>query len=657
MKRNFGPLSLAAVSIFLLVLAGCTNNNLVLRYVTITPQTATGTVGAQVIFTAQAYYSNGTVADGTGLVLWSSSNPAVATVQGGVATPLTPGTTTISATASGTPGATAVLTVNQVTSIAVTPATQIVPQGGSQQYDAVASFNDGTTSDVTTQATWSSTNTSVTITSGTSGGLATVANNATVNATSQISASLNGVNSNNATLTVGPPVAVSLAVTPATPQIAVGTAVDLTAMEMLSNGNTQPVSAAVTWTSGTTTTATVAALPTSTNTSIAAAYGVAAASTAATITATEGTLTGTAAITVATGSTHFAFVSNNGDGTIQWFNVTASTSPYLTAPANDTVPDSSSQAVINPNGQYLYYTNAAVNLSVLAIDPGSGTLTSPSNPTPIGSYTGLSVGPSNDLTFTAVDPFGRFVYVADMTAGAIAAFVVNSDGSLTAVAGSPFAVNAPAGLAIDHTGSYLYATNNGNNTVSEFAITQSGASVGALTPLSTATIPSGTGPLLAGLDPTGTYLFTANWDGASTNTVSAYSIAPTTGLLTHIGDTTISAAISISNLVVDPSGTHIYVLDNGGPTGQVFGFNLSGGTIGSAIAGMPVGTGAIPVGGIVIDPTGVLMAVDNSGDGTISLYTINSTSGALTQVTPAFLTGDKLGTSAPFYVTFYNAAP
>jgi 6-phosphogluconolactonase (cycloisomerase 2 family) len=658
MRRTFGPLSLVAISLFcVLVVAGCSNNNLVLRYVTITPQTATGTVGAQVTFTAQAYYSNGTVTNGTGLVLWSSSNPAVATVQGGVATPLTPGTTTITATASGTPGASAVLTVNQVTTITVTPASMTVPLGGTQQYDAVAMFSDGSTADITTQASWSTSNpTAVSI--GASTGLATVASsvtNAPLGSQVTINAFLYGVNG-TATLTVGAPVASSLqiATVPSSANIAVGTSAQFTATELWTDGSTHPVASAVTWTSGTTTTATIAVLPTSTNTNTASAYGVAAGT--STITATEGTLTGTASLTVATGSAHFAYVSNNGDGTIQWFDVTASTSPYFTAPTNDTVPDASSQAVLNPNGQYLYYTNAATNLSVLAINPSTGALSAPSNPTPIGSYTGLPVGASNDFTFTAVDPFGRFVYVADLTTPQISAFLVNSDGSLTAVAGSPFAVNSPAGLAIDHTGSYLYATNNTNNTVSEFAITQSGASVGALTALSTPTIASGTGPLLATLDPTGTYLFTANWDGGTTNTVSAYSIAPTTGLLTHIGDTTVTGATAISNLVVDPSGKHIYVLDNGGATGQVFGFNLSGGTVGTAITGMPVAAGAIPAGGIVIDPTGVLMAVDNSNDGTISLYTINSTSGLLTPVTPAFPSGSG-SSSTPFYVTFYNAAP
>jgi DNA-binding beta-propeller fold protein YncE len=103
--------------------------------------------------------------------------------------------------------------------------------------------------------------------------------------------------------------------------------------------------------------------------------------------------------------------------------------------------------------------------------------------------------------------------------------------------------------------------------------------------------------------------------------------------------------------VVDPSGTHIYVLDSGdGVTnGQVFGYSLgTGGVIGSAISGTPVAAGILPFGGIVIDPTGTLIAVDNNTSDSISLYAIGSI-GALTAVSPV-----NTGT-APFFVTLYNA--
>ena len=101
--------------------------------------------------------------------------------------------------------------------------------------------------------------------------------------------------------------------------------------------------------------------------------------------------------------------------------------------------------------------------------------------------------------------------------------------------------------------------------------------------------------------------------------------------------------------MVDPSGTHIYVLDLGTTTGQVFGFNIgSGGVIGSAISGTPVATGDTPFAGIVIDPTGTLLAVENNYGNSISLYTIGS-GGALTADTPV-----NTGT-APLFVTLYNA--
>jgi DNA-binding beta-propeller fold protein YncE len=115
--------------------------------------------------------------------------------------------------------------------------------------------------------------------------------------------------------------------------------------------------------------------------------------------------------------------------------------------------------------------------------------------------------------------------------------------------------------------------------------------------------------------------------------------------------TTISGASFVFNVVVDPSDSHIYALDYGsGAAGQIFGFNLSSGAIGSAVSGTPIPTGTQPMGGIIIDPTGVLMAVDNSGGNTISVYTIGS-GGTLTASSTTITAGTN-----PFYVTFYNAA-
>jgi len=183
MRRIPSHLALLAIAfVCILALTACGSSAPVLQFVTITPTSATINVGTTQQFSASAYYSDGSIKDGTSLVTWGSSNPTVATIAaGGVATAVGLGTTTVTATAAGTPGATATLSVNQLLAIAVTPATATAAAAGAtQQFKATGAYknSDGTTgtADVTTLATWTSGTTAVaTIGSGT--GLATAVAN------------------------------------------------------------------------------------------------------------------------------------------------------------------------------------------------------------------------------------------------------------------------------------------------------------------------------------------------------------------------------------------------------------------------------------------------------------------------------------------------
>jgi hypothetical protein len=137
MRRNnqsaLALLSLACV----VLLVSCSSSIPVLQYVTITPSTGTTSVGGTFNFTAQAYYSNGSVQDGTSLVTWGSSNASVATiVAGGLSTGAGAGTTSITATAAGTPGASATLTVTAPVSVSVSPQTTATGTGQTVSFTA-----------------------------------------------------------------------------------------------------------------------------------------------------------------------------------------------------------------------------------------------------------------------------------------------------------------------------------------------------------------------------------------------------------------------------------------------------------------------------------------------------------------------------------------
>ncbi len=114
-------------------------------------------------YTATATYGNNTSGDATSQVTWASSATNIATIStGGLATGVSLGTTTISAT-SGSVIANTTLTISNktVTSLTVAPATISLISGQTQQLSATATYSDSTTSDVTASATWTSNATAV----------------------------------------------------------------------------------------------------------------------------------------------------------------------------------------------------------------------------------------------------------------------------------------------------------------------------------------------------------------------------------------------------------------------------------------------------------------------------------------------------------------
>jgi 6-phosphogluconolactonase (cycloisomerase 2 family) len=680
MRRNTHQLALAAVSLLCIFgLAACGSNTPVLRYVTVAPTSATISVSTTQQFTATAFFSNGTSSDATALVSWTSSNTAVATIAlGGVATAVGPGTTTISAALSGITSSSATLSVSQLTSIAVSPATATIAIGGTQNYTALGTFKnpDGTTgtSDVTSLATWNSGTPAVATLSNT--GNTPVIATGVATGTTMITASLNGVTSPAANLVVGPPVAVSLQLTPATQTIAIGNTITFTAQELFSDGTLHPLSGTVTWSSGTTATATI--LGTS-------GIAVAMAAGTSTITGTEGTLTGTATLSVVAGTAHFAYIANANDFDIQWYAVSTTTSPYLTGPAADNTGATGwepAQVLVHPSGNFLYaitfFSSGNEDVYIYSIAPLTSTTPGALTPTNATSpvVAGTETGTTASTPFGVIDPYGRFLYVADLANSTIYGFQISqTDGTLTAIQGAaPFTdtnLSGPTSLVIDHSGTYLYAINSGSSMVSIYTIDNTAtATAGALTPLaSQPTVATDVLPQGATIDPTGTYLYVANQGAAAgAGTVSAYSIdytsAATAGQLTPLAGSpyTIGSGAAgdtnsdVWSVLVDPSGKYLYVLDAGA---QVFTYNLSAGALTTQVGTTSAATGLTPLS-FALDPTGSLLATANNTDspGSLSIFPVSA--GVLGTVATVNSDGIPVASqnstgSAPVWITFYNA--
>jgi len=131
--------------------------------IAVTPASQMLPAGLSVQFHANATYADGTTQDVTSSVTWTSSLPAIASINtGGDATGLTQGVSTIAAALGSVQGM-AALTVTPpvLVSIAVAPANAAIAAGKTQQYAATGTYSDGSTGDLTSTANWSSSATSV----------------------------------------------------------------------------------------------------------------------------------------------------------------------------------------------------------------------------------------------------------------------------------------------------------------------------------------------------------------------------------------------------------------------------------------------------------------------------------------------------------------
>jgi hypothetical protein len=227
--------------------------------IAVTPANPSIAVGATEPFAAIGTYSDQSTKDLSATATWTSATTSTATIaSGGLATAVAMGSTVITAT-SGTVSGTTTLTVTAPTptptatlvSIAVAPNSPSIGTGGTQQFSATGTFNDGTTKDVSPTVTWASATTATATIS--SAGVATaVAMGTTV--ISATSGSISGMT----TLTVtAPPVLMSISVTPATPSIAKGTNQQFTATGTYSDTSTKDLTATATWASATPATATI----------------------------------------------------------------------------------------------------------------------------------------------------------------------------------------------------------------------------------------------------------------------------------------------------------------------------------------------------------------------------------------------------------------
>jgi 6-phosphogluconolactonase (cycloisomerase 2 family) len=242
---------------------------------------------------------------------------------------------------------------------------------------------------------------------------------------------------------------------------------------------------------------------------------------------TPRTVVGTAPTLVAMDSAgSYLYVGNSGSFNISVFSINATgATPTLTPVTGSPFPIGMSpiNMEVAPSGGFLYVTGAGAQSGFIEVfSLSSGILTSlPTSPFNTGANPyGLAIAPS-----------GGFLYTANNLDDSISEFTINSDGSLSQFANSPFGqpYPGPFSLLIDKSATYLYVANQASTFVTAYSI----GSNGALTGLTNSPFATGSGPSVLATDPGGKYLFVGNQKTGST-TIQSFSLDPGSGTLTSV---------------------------------------------------------------------------------------------------------------------------
>jgi len=257
-----------------------------LKSITVLPSNPTIAQNTTEQFSATGTFDDGSTHNLTDQVAWSSSNAAAASINSiGVAKGLTPTSSpvTITATLGSVSGSTTLDVSNAtIVSISVSPTGHTIAPGTELSFTATGTFSDSSTQVITQDVTWASSDTSVAKVGAV--GVVTAVGQGSAN----ITATFGGV-SGSALLTVSSATLKSIAVSPTSAVMAPASTLSLAATGTFSDGSTQNITDAVTWSSSASTVASV--------TSYGQATGESAGT--ATITAQQGSIRGTAALVVA----------------------------------------------------------------------------------------------------------------------------------------------------------------------------------------------------------------------------------------------------------------------------------------------------------------------------------------------------------------------
>lgn len=543
-----------------------------LQSISVAPQSNTVAAGLTDQFTATGAFSDGTSHTLTS-VIWSSSDLTIATVNAtGLVQTLKQGTVTVSA-ASGTVSGQLSFTVGPAVVngfVIAPPQGAIIAGGDAKKFSALLTFTDKTTSDVSSQSTWTISNPFV----------------GSVDSTGNFTASQTGLTTLAATNG-------SLSATLDVPVITIPRYLFFT-------GDSGRLAYRTSMDSSTGQLHLMGYIPTNTNGSSAFHCSTTDPSGKFLYVGSSvntGTLSGEVQI----------YSVDNGTGTL----TPLTGSPFPIADPADCIQ-------FEPSGKFGFAAdgvNSSTQLLTFARDAVTGTLT-------LQTTTNLNLTP----TRPAVDPLGQYVYLAGFgagftTASALGFSIDPATGALTPIPGTPFSLpNTSGNFSFHPSGNFVYMADSGGTSIDVYAIQRSTGKLTAVSSIATCV-----NPTTVRFSPDGKFAYSAcsmnTAHAAASASVESFSVAPT-GTLTHIGTT--PSADAPFDLNMDTSGKFIYLSSN---SNYVYQFQI--GADGVAKFARRIGIQAnqgfsmTAVGGVTaVTTTPTFAYVSTTGDNLISTYAI-----------------------------------
>jgi len=191
------------------------------------------------------------------------------------------------------------------------------------------------------------------------------------------------------------------------------------------------------------------------------------------------------------------------------------------------------------------------------------------------AYVGAGSGPRA----VAVTPSQRFLYAANTGAGISGYAIDSTTGALTPVQGSPFATGPEFAVAVHPSEKFLISANGSN--ICSYMID---AATGSIRLVGCATSDSASS---VGVYRSGSFVYATN---ERSNSVSAFAIDPTTGVLIAAPGSPFAAGSNPKAAVIDPSGNYLYVPNGGGANVSAYAINPGTGAL-TQVPGSPFATG------------------------------------------------------------------